>query len=183
MESLADPGAGAIPGTLTLDMTGERFEAQMDAALAAVPGVVGLNNHTGSRLTQDAAAMRRLMRYLASRGLLFLDSRTTAATVAYEMAREARVPALKRDVFLDHVPHQPDIRAEFQRALAIARRQGYAVIIAHPHGATLEFLAVALRALPEGVRLVRLSDLATRIRPAMLVQQPGPESPRRSPGQ
>jgi uncharacterized protein len=167
----------AATGTLTMDMSPERFEAQFEAALRAVPGIVGVNNHTGSSLTQDPDSMRRLMRHLAARQLVFLDSRTTAATVAYSMAREARVPALKRDVFLDHDPHPQAIAAAFQRALSIAGRQGHAVVIAHPHDASLAFLESAQAQLPDGYRLVELKDLATRRHPAALVRHESPAIP------
>lgn len=180
------PGSRAqrlLPGTLTVDMPAAQFEAHMDDALRAVPGLVGLNNHTGSRLTQDPAAMGRLMDYLAGRGLMFLDSRTTPATVAYSMARQARVPAVQRDVFLDHVPRTMAIEREFQRALAIARRNGHAVIIAHPYTVSIDFLAGVLTDLPDDVRVVSLRSLADRDRPATLARHENPATPRRSLGQ
>lgn len=179
------PAAHAVParGTLTVDMPPDHFAAQMEAALAAVPGIVGVNNHTGSRLTQDPPAMRRLMSLLRQRGLMFLDSRTTAATVAYDMAREARIPALERDVFLDHVIEQKAMAAEFQRALEIARRRGQAIIIAHPHDATLSFLESALAALPQEFSLVSLETLISRPRPATLARLESPASPHKSLGQ
>lgn len=183
MEPLPASHHRPVPGTLTVGMSAERFEAQLDAALAAVPGMIGLNNHTGSRLTQDPAAMRRLMHYLAARDLMFLDSRTTAATVAYRIAREERVPAVQRDVFLDHVPHRPAIDAEFRRALGIARRRGHAVIIAHPHETSLDYLAEALAGLPAGVRVVSLQGLTQRGRPATLARHGSPGSPHKSLGQ
>ncbi len=183
MEALPHDPAPPAAGTLTESMSADRFDAGFEAALEALPGVIGVNNHTGSRLTQDPDAMRRLMQRLAPRGLLFLDSRTTAATVAYAMAREAHVPALKRDVFLDHVVERDAIRQQFDRALIIARRQGYAVIIAHPHDVSLTFLAAALRSLPDDVSLTTLRHLADRTRPAALVRQQSPASPHRSLGQ
>lgn len=184
MESLPGAHVHPVPGTLTVDMSPERFEADLLAALAAVPGIVGLNNHTGSRLTQDPAAMRRLMHHLAHRDLMFLDSRTTAATVAYAMAREARVPALERDVFLDHVVDVGRMEREFHRALAIARRRGYAVVIAHPHDATLRFLEDAFGRLPdEAVTLGSLRDLVSRSRPATLARAGSPASRHKSLGQ
>ncbi len=183
MEALrGSPGPVAV-GTLTENMSPERFDADLDAALAAVPGIVGVNNHTGSLLTQDPAAMHRLMQRLAGRGLLFLDSRTTAATVAYRMAREAGVPALKRDVFLDHVADADAIRGQFARAVTIARRQGYAVIIAHPYPVSLRFLAAALPALPDDVSLTTLRHLTRRVHQATLARRQNPGSPSRSLGQ
>jgi hypothetical protein len=183
MEALVLSRAGLALGTLTTDMSPESFDAQLESALGAVPGIIGVNNHTGSRLTQDIPSMQRLMHYLAARDLMFLDSRTTAATVAYTMAREAEIPALERDVFLDHVPRLSAIEVEFQRALAIARSQGHAVIIAHPHDVSLAFLARILRRLPEGFSMISLKDLADRHRPAALVRHESPASPHRSLGQ
>lgn len=183
MEALPASRGGRLPGTLTSEMTPEQFFEALEAALGAVPGVVGLNNHTGSRLTQDPAAMRRLMRVLAARNLMFLDSRTTAATVAYAAAREASVPALERDVFLDHDPRLPALAAELQRALGIARRRGHAVLIAHPYDVTLAFLHQALAELPDDVSVVSLGRLAARDRPAMLVRRESPTFPHRSLGQ
>ncbi len=183
MEPLPANRHHAARGTLTVDMSPEHFAAQIDEALRAVPGIVGVNNHTGSRLTQDADAMRRLMGHIAARNLLFLDSRTTADTVAYAMAREARIPALQRDVFLDHVASTEAIEAEFHRAVAIARRRGYAVIIAHPHDASLSYLQRTLSRLPDGVTLVPLTRLISRDRPATLARAENPASPHRSLGQ
>ena len=183
MEPIPSRRVRHVPGTLTLDMSPERFEAQVDAALRAVPGAVGVNNHTGSRLTQDAPAMRRLMGRLAADDLVFLDSRTTAATVAYTVAREARVPALQRDVFLDHEPDAEAIEAAFRRALGIASRQGHAVIIAHPHDESLAFLEWALARLPGQFTLVSLRELAKRVHPAAPAPPGTPGYPHRSLGQ
>ncbi|MEZ5559143.1 MAG: divergent polysaccharide deacetylase family protein [Pseudomonadales bacterium] len=160
MEPLPTPSAQPMDGTLTLGMAPDRFNATVEAAMAAIPGIVGVNNHTGSRLTQNPEAMRRFMTHLARRQLFFLDSRTTADTVAYDVAREERVPALKRDVFLDHFRTPAAVAAEYERALNIARRQGFAVVIAHPHDVSLSLLEERLAELPPDVTLVGLSRLA-----------------------
>lgn len=183
MEPLPATHARLEPGTLTVGMSSGDMEAEMDAALGAVPGAIGINNHTGSRLTQDPAAMRQLMHYLAARDLLFLDSRTTAATVAYSIAREASVPALQRDVFLDHELSDAAMAAQFERALEKARSQGYAVVIAHPHAESIAFLDGVLRRLPADTGLISLAELSARLRPALLVRHESPASPHRSLGQ
>jgi uncharacterized protein len=172
-----------LPGTLTVDMPEAQFHAYMDAALRAVPGLVGINNHTGSRLTQDRGAMQRLMALLAQRNLMFLDSRTTPATVAYATAREARVPALQRDVFLDHDPHPDAVHAAFQRALDIARARGQAIVIAHPYAISIDYLEQALSQLPDDVNVVSLRTLSDRGRRATLARHEIPETPHRSLGQ
>ena len=157
MEPLPGAHVRPIAGTLTMAMSPAQFTLLLDQALAAVPGIIGVNNHTGSLLTQDHAAMRRLMSHLADRELAFLDSRTSPATVAYAMAVEARIPALKRDVFLDHVATPAAIADAFERALTIARQQGFAVIIGHPYEMTISFLERTMPSLPDGFEVIGLS--------------------------
>ena len=172
-----------IDGTLTLNMQPERFSSLFARAIKAVPNVIGVNNHTGSLLTQHAEPMNLLMEQLRARGLFFLDSRTTHKTVAFTVAQKWQVPSVERDVFLDHVATRDAVGKEFQRAKAIARRQGHAVIIAHPYRVSLEFLEVALRNLPDDLRLIGVSELV-RPRPTItLARRENPTSPRISLGQ
>jgi hypothetical protein len=171
--------------TLMLDMQQQDFASVAAAALDAVPGRIGLSNHTGSLLTAHRAPMRQLMTLLAERDLFFLDSRTTAATVALEVAREHGVPAIKRDVFLDHDAAPYAVHLAFERALQIARRNGRAVLIGHPYEVSLNYLERRLQNLPADIRLVSVAELASRqrsiTRPAMLAQPPRLVTPRISP--
>lgn len=152
------------PGALTLDMDQAQFLRAVAADLAAIPHVVGVNNHMGSLLTRHPGHMTWLMRDLKRRGgLFFLDSRTTAKTVAERMAVESGLPALRRDVFLDDDRAPAAVAAQFDRLLALARRQGYAIAIGHPHASTLEVLAARLPQLAElGIELIPLRDMIGR---------------------
>ena len=103
MEPHPAPHVRTEADTLTLAMSAGEFDTLVTSALDAFPFRIGMSNHTGSLLTQHRPPMRRLMHHLRARNLLFLDSRTTAETVAIEMARETGVTAFSRDVFLDNV--------------------------------------------------------------------------------
>jgi uncharacterized protein len=129
--------------------------------LENVPGVVGVNNHQGSEATSDPALMRELMPVLRDRHLFYIDSRTTAATVAYDTAQSSRVPSAFRNVpFLDDVAEVGAVRKQLEVALRGAREQGEAVAIGHPHSATLQALREVLpKAQSEGVRLAFASEL------------------------
>ncbi len=154
------------PGTLTIAMSASALSDAFERALADVPQAIGVNNHTGSLLTAQRPAMVLLMRELRLHGLFFLDSRTTPDTVARAVAVENGVPATRRDVFLDHVADARDIETEFERAIKIARRQGHAVLIAHPYDVSLGFLQRALPTLAtRGVIQARLVDLIKRLTP------------------
>lgn len=135
----------------------ERF-AQLDKALSTFGGYVGLNNHMGSRMTANAEAMNQVMEWLRDKGLLFVDSRTTAASVAAKAAAEHGVPFAERHVFLDDSPDPAKIRGALEHLEDVARRRGAAVAIGHPRETTIE----ALRAwLPDvekkGFQLVPVS--------------------------
>ena len=150
----------------------EALVAKLEAALARVPTAVGTNNHMGSRLTADCAAMAAIMPTLRERGMFFLDSRTTAATCAQRAAQAAGVPSLARQVFLDDDPSLEAIDAQLERAATLARSQPV-VAIGHPSAAMVEVL---LRRLPElhaqgiGIyplsSLLAVSDRARRVAPA-----------------
>lgn len=104
--------------------------------------------------------MNALMSVISAHGLFFLDSRTTARTVAMRVAMDWGVPAVRRDVFLDHDREVRAINAAFERALRIANRRGYAILIAHPHDITLQFLETRLPTLQK-TTLVPVSSLTT----------------------
>ncbi len=156
-------GADSGLGSVTLDMDQEQFKRQVEDNIASLPYVSALNNHMGSLLTQHPGHMGWLMDVLRrhERELVFVDSRTSPRTVAEQMAREADVPALRRDVFLDHEPDVASIRRQFLLLVDLARRHGSAVAIGHPYPETLAVLEEELPRLRDtyGLRLVSLREL------------------------
>jgi polysaccharide deacetylase 2 family uncharacterized protein YibQ len=152
-----DTGAKLGPGALTEEMSPAELQQQLQASLMTVPFVTGVNNHMGSLLTRKPKAMRAVMQTLAQRGLFFVDSLTSADSVALQQALAQPLPALRRDVFLDHSVAKADIARQFERAIALAEQRGYAVLIGHPYPESLDFLEQALPALNQrGVRLQRV---------------------------
>jgi polysaccharide deacetylase 2 family uncharacterized protein YibQ len=133
----------------------------VDQFLKNVPGVVGVNNHQGSQATADRAVMEELMPVLGEHHLFYVDSRTTAATVAYQTAQEFGIPSAFRNVpFLDDVAEVAAVRKQLELALRGARDKGEAIAICHPHPATLQALGEVLpRAQAQGVHLVFVSEL------------------------
>lgn len=168
------------PGTLTAEMPIASFRRTLGLAFDELPQAIGVSNHTGSLLTAQPQQMSWLMSEVAMRGLFFIDSRTTAQTVALDTAWAAGVPSARRDVFLDHVIEAEAIAESFERAIQIARRKGHAVVIAHPHTESLSFLERTLPALTaRGLTQVRLASLV-RLKPehpAVVAQQQNPASP------
>ena len=148
------------PGRLELDMTRHQFVDMFDRDLVSVPHVVGINSHRGSLLTRHPGHMAWLMEEIRRRGnLFFVDSYTTHESVALDLAREAGVPAVRRDVFLDPDPAPATIAREFARLKHLARQRGFAMGIGHPYPGTLALLEDALpRLADEGFELVSISN-------------------------
>lgn len=154
-----DPG----PGALRLGLSDADIRQRLAASLTQAGLAVGINNHMGSRFTADRRAMQPVLAELHARGLLFLDSRTAPGSVGLALAREMGVPHAARDVFLDNDPAPTAVRARLAETEAIARRQGYAVAIGHPHDGTLEVLAVWLREIgSRDIALVPISAIVRR---------------------
>jgi uncharacterized protein len=142
-------------------MASAEVENTFAGMLDTVPYAAGVNNHEGSLGTADQKLMDDLMPLLHQHNLFFIDSRTTAATIAETAARAAGVAAARRNVFLDDEQAVPAIRKQFALAIRDAREKGSALAIGHPHPETLEVLNEMLpEAERQGVRLVFASDLA-----------------------
>ena len=149
------------PLELRSGLAAEDVSRLVNDMLSSVPTAAGVNNHQGSLATADPVLMSELMPVLVQRRLFFIDSRTTAATVAYDTARRAGVAASFRNVpFLDDVAEPQAVREQFERAIRDARLKGSAIAIGHPRPATLELLRQALPQLgSRGVRPVYASEL------------------------
>jgi polysaccharide deacetylase 2 family uncharacterized protein YibQ len=155
--------ANETPEAHQLDagMSSEEVARALNAMLESVPTASGVNNHEGSLATADAKLMGELMPLLKQRDLFFVDSRTTAATVAFEAAERAGVRSGFRNVpFLDDVQDVGAIRKQLGLAMRGAKEKGAAIAIGHPHPETLRALKEELpRAEAEGVHLVVVSEL------------------------
>ncbi len=142
------------------DMPPSRIKGRLAEALRGVPYVKGVNNHMGSKATEDPRLMEVLLRELKRRGLYFVDSRVTAHSRGPVTARRLGLPFVERDVFLDNVADRAAIERQFAELARIARRRGEAVGICHARGLSWVVLRDQARVLEqEGFRLVPVSSL------------------------
>ncbi|MBK1669127.1 hypothetical protein CKO28_13895 [Rhodovibrio sodomensis] len=155
-DDTTDPGPKVLHGEL------DRSEllARLDWGLSRFDGYVGINNHMGSAFTRDAEGMRTVLAELKRRGLMFLDSRTIAGSVAGPLAAEMGVAHATRDVFLDNNRDVAAIRAQLAKAERIARETGSAIAIGHPYDETIQALRAWLPTLRDkDIALVPVSAL------------------------
>ncbi len=147
-------------GALTPSLSREEFDLRLEQDLASIPHVRGVNNHMGSELTQRPLQMGWLMQALRRRGLYFVDSRTSAETVAASTASAYGVPNLSRTVFLDNQRTRDAIDERFKHLLARAQESGLAVGIGHPYPVTSAYLREVLPALKcRGIELALVSEI------------------------
>ena len=140
-------------------MSSEEIERIIREAYGKVPYAVGLNNHMGSAMTSNLFGMQKVMQALERYNLYFLDSVTIGNTQAMRAAQGTGVKVIKRKVFLDDTQNEADIRNQFNRAVALARRNGSAIAIGHPHPTTVRVLQQMVYNLPSDITLVRPSSL------------------------
>ncbi len=145
--------------TLRPEMSSEEIERIIREAYGKVPYAVGLNNHMGSAMTSNLFGMQKVMQALERYNLYFLDSVTIGNTQAMRAAQGTGVKVIKRKVFLDDTQNEADIRNQFNRAIALARRNGSAIAIGHPHPTTVRVLQQMVYNLPPDITLVRPSSL------------------------
>lgn len=146
------------PHLLRIRQGPAEIQRRLARDLDALPGIVGINNHMGSLFTSDPYALAPVMEELSRRGLLFVDSRTTARSLAQDSAQAHGLPNAGRDVFLDHYEGQAEVRKRLGETERVARKQGYAIAIGHPRAATLAELAIWLDEVEsKGFRLVPVS--------------------------
>ena len=148
------------PNGLSTNQPKEEVLRRLDWDLGRFNGYVGINNHMGSRFTGDAQAMGWVMDELKARGLMFLDSRTIATTIAAKAAAADGVPFAERDVFLDDEQTAATVDQQLTELEALAKKKGTAIAIGHPHDATIAALVSWIAGLPQkGIVLVPLTEV------------------------
>jgi len=164
LESLGrGPQKSPAGGMIRTGMNTEQIRRNVEACLEQVPAAKGVNNHTGSKVTEDQEMMRIILEVLKDRGLYFIDSRTTRNSVAFDLAVRMGVPSASRKVFIDAVESEGAIRAKLEELFRLAREKGSAVGICHPRDITLRALQGSLGLAERfGVELVFASEIAKK---------------------
>ncbi len=172
LEALDPKWNNKTPGILLLSMTDKALERGFAENLAAVPLAIGINNHMGSRFTENRSAMARLLGLIRAKNLFFLDSRTSPKSVGYQLAGEMGLATARNNLFLDNEKQQDKIVGKLARLLRIAEQNGQAVGICHPRPETYKALRSYARQLQEKATLTGIHTL----------MQPDPGGARRAAG-
>jgi len=159
MEPTQYPRVNPGPGALLASMSPDMMLTQLRKDLDAVPGVVGVNNHMGSRLTSISDKMNQIFTVLKKEDLFFIDSRTASNSQGEASARLFKLRFSHRDIFLDNNQNIEYISGQFRKLIKRAKKHGHAIGIGHPYQATLATLKIELPKLKGQIRVVPASSL------------------------
>jgi polysaccharide deacetylase 2 family uncharacterized protein YibQ len=158
MEPRGYPQTRPGEGVLLEEMNERRLLDQLSKDIEAVPYIIGVSNHMGSRLMEDPEKMKIVFSELKRRGLFFLDSRTTPQTIGLQVARSVGLKATERSIFIDHSSTEEDIKRQLEQLIQLSLSKGKAIGIGHPHPSTLKLLKEMVPKMKEkGIEIVPLS--------------------------
>ena len=152
--------ADVAPDVLTTKMNKKDVRLGLEKMLSKFSDIKGINNHMGSKFTEDKERMQVVMEVLKEKDLFFLDSKTTSHSVGKELAQKNGVSYATRHVFIDNKNQVDYILNQLKIAEKIAKRNGYAVAIGHPKSGTYEALKQWLPSLKEKkIKILHMSDI------------------------
>jgi polysaccharide deacetylase 2 family uncharacterized protein YibQ len=156
-------GNDSTAGLIRSGMSREDIRDIVEESIARVPYIQGVNNHMGSKITQEEAVMRPILEILKRRDLFFLDSRTTADSIAFDLARKMGLRSAYRNVFLDTSVGVEFSKKKLIELLHLSQKKGRAIGIGHPFPETLQALRESLPLLSgSDVKLVFVSEIIRR---------------------
>jgi polysaccharide deacetylase 2 family uncharacterized protein YibQ len=134
---------------LTTEMSSRELSGLLKKILDEFPGISGVNNHMGSKATEDTRVMTLVMSEIKKRGLFFVDSVTSSRSVCPQVAQEIKIPFAKRSVFLDNRNERASIEKAFAEGARLAREKGSVILIGHDRELTLKILTEQVRKLKQ----------------------------------
>lgn len=158
--------ADIAPDVLTTQMSKEEIKNNLKEMLSKFKSIKGINNHMGSKLTEDFNRMTAVMEILKERGLFFLDSKTSAKSRAEEAAAKVGIAYAHRHVFLDNNNDKAYILGQLGKVEKLALKNGYAIAIGHPKTQTYAALKEWLPTLAKKeIKLMKLSEAVKILNP------------------
>lgn len=148
-----------LPGYITEEQRTHERQGIVRAAIAVLPGAIGLNNHMGSQITKDVAIMEEIVGAIPP-DLVILDSRTSDLSILAKVSRAHGRPTAVRTVFLDNELKIEVIAEQLMETLRVAKETGRAVAIGHPHKETLSALRSFIAAHGHEIHFVPIERLA-----------------------
>ncbi len=143
---------------ITTDMSKREIESLLRFYLNSIRIAIGVNNHMGSKATEDSKLMATVVREMKKRNLSFVDSRTSLNSVAYKIADREGLVCGYNEGFLDATDDRLEIEKSLSELIKKATEKGKIIVIAHPRKNTINFLKNNLSALRKKVEFITIKD-------------------------
>lgn len=164
----AKTAVDVAPDVLTTQMSGNEIKSNLIEMLKKFKNVKGINNHMGSKLTEDYNRMKSVMEILKEQGLYFLDSKTSPESTAEKAAKDIGIAYAHRHVFLDNKNDKAYILGQLTKVENLADKNGYAIAIGHPKTQTYAALKEWLPSVnKKGIKIIHLSEVMKILNPAI----------------
>ena len=153
-----DPG----PQALMTQLDERQNQQRLRWVIGRAEGYVGLAATMGSRFTGSEPHLKPILREIKAQGLMFLDNRSSEASVVARVAQDLGLPHAVNNRTLDEGDvGQLTIDARLAQIERMALRNGASIAIARPYPATLERLREWVKTLESrGFELVPITVLA-----------------------
>ena len=167
MEPLKGKASWLGPNAITSNLSSEEIDQRIKTSLRELQFAIGMNNHMGSKITQDEKIMRQILNLSKENNLIFVDSVTNENSVVSKISKEVGCESYSRDVFLDNIKSVESIRMQLNKLGDVALKKGYAIGIGH---VGVEGGIITARAIKDmentlkakGIEFITLSQLKTR---------------------
>jgi polysaccharide deacetylase 2 family uncharacterized protein YibQ len=127
MEPLDYPDNDPGPQTLLTSLSAAENAERLHAAMARMPGYVGVTSLMGARFLASDSALMPVFKELASRGLIYVDDGLTSRSVAAQAAGANNLPFARAAVALDAVATPGELPHMLAKLELAARESGSAV--------------------------------------------------------
>jgi len=146
--------------TITVNMSDGEIQEMTKKAIQAIPGLIGVNNHQGSRSTADKRVMKVVLGELKANSLFFLDSRTNSQSIGAETARQMGIRTGENQLFIDNTDDVSAIKAKLRTAQDMAIKHGSVIVIGHARMNTAKAVSEMISELEsKGIQLVFVSQM------------------------
>ncbi|MBP2626657.1 MAG: protein of unknown function YibQ [Firmicutes bacterium] len=146
--------------TITISMSDGEIQEMTKKAIQAIPGLIGVNNHQGSRATADKRVMKVVLGELKASNLFFLDSRTNSQSIGTETARQMGIRTGENQLFIDNTDDVSAIKDKLRTAQDMAIKYGNVTVIGHARMNTATAVGEMVSELEsKGIQLVFVSQM------------------------
>jgi hypothetical protein len=151
------------PLTLLASDNEARNQARLDRILSRSTGYFGLINSQGSKIGDDDAAMKPVLKAVSDRGLAFIDDGSLDAAHMQQLSGETGLRYVRADSAIDAKLSAEDISSEFMELESQALEHGAALGAGYAFPITIEMVKTWTASLEQkGIVLAPASALAAK---------------------